>query len=171
MTGNFERAFTELLGHEGGYVNDQNDPGGETNWGITARVAYEYGYTAPMKSMPRSVAKDIYAKLFWLPQFENMPYPIAFQVFDTAVNSGVGQAVRFLQRAADLASDGDLGDVADDGKLGPRTLDAVAAADQAVLVALFNAERLLFMTKLSNWQHHGKGWARRIVKNIQMGVL
>lgn len=171
MTDNFERAFTELLGHEGGYVNDPNDPGGETNWGITARVAYEYGYAAPMKSMPRSVAKDIYAKRFWLAQFENMPYPMAFQVFDAAVNSGVGQAVRWLQRAADLATDGDLGDVADDGKLGPRTLDAVAAADQAVLVALFNAERLLFMTKLSNWQHHGKGWARRIVKNIQMGVL
>lgn len=171
MTDNFERAFIELLGHEGGYVNDPNDPGGETNWGITVKVARDFGYAGPMRDMPQSVAKKIYGLMYWLPAFEKMPYPIAFQVFDAAVNSGVGQAVRFLQRAVDLATDGDLGDVADDGKLGPRTLDAVAAADQTVLVALFNAERLLFMTKLSNWQHHGKGWARRIVKNIQKGVL
>lgn len=158
---NFDRAFIELLGHEGGYSNNPNDPGGETNWGITIAVARENGYVGPMKDMDRSVAKMIYAKKYWLPVFDDLPYEVAFQVFDAAVNSGVGQAVRWLQRAAG---------VADDGKIGPVTMKAVLASDPVKLVALFNAERLLFMTNLSTWSSFGKGWARRIATNLKKGV-
>jgi len=158
---NFDRAFTELLGNEGGYSNDPNDPGGETNWGITVVVARENGYIGPMKDMDQSVAKAIYAKKYWLAAFDQLPYPIAFQVFDAAVNSGVGQAVRWLQRSIS---------VADDGKLGPITLQAIQTADTAKLVMLFNAERLMFMTNLSTWGNFGKGWARRIATNLKKGA-
>lgn len=158
---NFDQAFVELLGNEGGYSNDPNDPGGETNWGITVAVARENGYVGPMKDMDQSVAKTIYAKKYWLGAFEQLPYPIAFQVFDAAVNSGVGQAVRWLQRSVG---------VADDGKLGPVTLQAIQAVDPTKLVMLFNAERLLFMTNLSTWGSFGKGWARRIANNLKKGA-
>src|SRR3990167_5581215 len=158
---NFDRAFTELLGNEGGYSNDPNDPGGETNWGITVVVARENGHICPMKDMDQSVAKAIYAKKYWLAAFDQLPYPIAFQVFDAAVNSGVGQAVRWLQRSIS---------VADDGKLGPITLQAIQTADTAKLVMLFNAERLMFMTNLSTWGNFGKGWARRIATNLKKGA-
>lgn len=160
MGQNFDRAFIELLGNEGGYVNNPADPGGETNWGITATVARENGYVGPIKDMDQSVAKTIYARKYWLPEFDQLPYPVAFQVFDAAVNSGVGQAVRWLQRSVG---------VADDGKIGSVTLAAVTKADPLKLVMLFNAERLMFMTNLSTWGSFGKGWARRIAGNLKKG--
>lgn len=158
---NFDRAFVELLGNEGGYTNNPNDPGGETNWGITVTVARENGYVGAMKDMDQTVAKAIYAKRYWLPAFDTLPYPVAFQVFDGVVNSGVDQAVRWLQRAVG---------VADDGKLGPLTLDAVAALPVGSVVLGFNAERLTFMTNLSTWPSFGKGWARRIAGNLRKGA-
>lgn len=161
MSQNFDRAFTDLLGHEGGYVNNPADPGGETNWGITVAVARENGYVGAMKDMDQSVAKTIYARKYWLPEFESLPYAVAFQVFDAAVNSGVGQSVRWLQRAVG---------VADDGQFGPVTLSAVRAIDPTKLVMFFNAERLLFMTNLSTWSSFGKGWARRISANLKKGA-
>lgn len=158
---NFDRAFIELLGHEGGYSNDPNDPGGETNWGVTVAVARENGYVGAMKDMDQEVAKKIYAKKYWLAAFDQLPYQVAFQVFDAAINSGVGQAVRWLQRAAGTA---------DDGKLGQVTLQAVQTTDPLKLALLFNAERLLFMTNLSTWSNFGKGWARRIAGNLRKAV-
>lgn len=58
----FDQAFNRLLSHEGGYSNYRDDPGGETMWGITARVARENGYDGPMKNFPVSMAKEIYKK-------------------------------------------------------------------------------------------------------------
>lgn len=158
---NFDRAFAELLGNEGGYSNNPADQGGETNWGITAAVARENGFIGSMKEMDQSVAKTIYAKKYWLPAFDDLPYQVAFQVFDASVNSGTSQAVRWLQRAVG---------VADDGKLGPITLTAVAALPVGSVVLAFNAERLTFMTNLSTWPSFGKGWARRIAGNLKKGA-
>jgi lysozyme family protein len=158
---NFDQAFVELLGHEGGYSNNPSDPGGETNWGITVAVARENGYIGVMKDMDQSVAKVIYSKKYWLPAFDQLPYPVAFQIFDAAVNSGVGQAVRWLQRSVGTA---------DDGKLGPITTAAAMKIDPLKLVLLFNSERLLFMTNLSTWGSFGKGWARRVATNLKKGA-
>ena len=158
---NFDRVFAALLGNEGGYSNHPDDPGGETNWGITVAVARENGYIGPMKDMDQTVARAIYAKRYWLPAFDTLPYAVAFQIFDGVVNSGIGQAVRWLQRAVG---------VADDGKLGPITLNAVSAAPVGSVVLAFNAERLVFMTNLSTWPSFGKGWARRIAENLKKGA-
>lgn len=161
MTNNFDRAFAELLGHEGGYVWHKYDPGGETNWGITVAVARENGYIGAMRDMDQATAKAIYARKYWRPEFDGLPYAVAAQVFDAAVNSGMGQAVRWLQRAAG---------VADDGQLGPVTLAAVRAADPLRLILAFNAERLAFLTNLSTWGRFGKGWSRRIATNLKKGA-
>lgn len=155
----FDKAFTLLLGHEGSYSNHPNDPGGETMWGVTKAVAIENGYTGPMADMSVNVAKMIYRKKYWLDTFDELPYPVAFNLFDAAVNSGVGQAVRWLQRS--------LG-VADDGKFGPVTLAAAKVADPMTLIAKFNAKRLLFITNLSTWPTFGKGWTRRIASNLEV---
>lgn len=155
---NFDRAFTDLLGREGGYSNNPNDPGGETMWGITKQVARENGFTGNMADLPVDTAKSIYNKKYWLHELNELPYPLAFQVFDAAVNSGVGQAVRWLQRSVG---------VADDGKLGPVTMAALRAADSSKVVLRFNAERLAFMAALSTWPSFGRGWARRIAENLK----
>jgi lysozyme family protein len=158
---NFDKAFTDLIGNEGSYSNNPNDPGGETNWGITVAVARANGYTGAMQDMTMIYAKTIYAQAYWLSAFDTLAYPVAFQLFDAAVNSGLSQAVRWLQRA--------LG-VADDGIFGSITLAAAQAMDPLKLVLLFNASRLNFMTQLSTWPTFGKGWARRIANNLIKGA-
>lgn len=157
----FNRAFVELLGHEGGYSKHPSDPGGETMWGITASVARANGYAGPMIEMDQATAKSIYMRRYWLPEFEQLPYKVAFMVFDAAVNSGIGQAVRWLQRALHIA---------DDGKFGPLTLAAALKASPEQLLLAFNAERLDFMTRLSTWPTFGRGWARRIAENLRKGA-
>jgi lysozyme family protein len=155
----FDEAFDRLIEHEGGYVNHPSDPGGETMFGVTARVAREHGYTGPMKLLPIERAKIIAKSAYWdrikADQYDGA---IGFQVFDAGYNHGIGNAIRFLQRAVG---------VADDGAIGPRTLAAIQRMPVTDVIARFNAERLDFYTKLSTWPQFGKGWARRIVANLK----
>ncbi len=159
---NFTTAANRVLGHEGGYVNHPSDPGGETNWGITKAVARENGYAGSMKTMSRDVAVGIYKRAYWdAVKGDQLPFPIAFQTFDAAVNHGRGNASRWLQRA--------LG-VADDGKIGPLTIDAARKADQGDLVLRFNAIRIRFYTSLSNFTVFGRGWMNRTAGNLDYAV-
>lgn len=155
----FDTAFDRLIGHEGGYSNHPSDPGGETMWGVTARVARANGYTGPMNMLSRERAKSI-AKVAYWDRIKADQYhgAIAFQVFDAAYNHGIENAVRFLQRAVG---------VADDGNIGPVSLAAIKGMSVTDVLAKFNAERLYFYTKLSTWDQFGKGWARRIVANLK----
>lgn len=156
---NFDMAFDRLLGNEGGYSNHPDDPGGETMWGITAEVARKNGYSGPMKDMPKDTAKDIYRALYWTAaKCDRMPGAVAFQVFDAAVNHGVRQAAKFLQRA--------LG-VPDDGVIGLQTLGKISAMPSAAVVLAFNAEREEFYTFLNTWGSFGKGWSRRVATNLR----
>lgn len=154
----FATALDRTLGHEGGYSNDPQDPGGETMWGITARVARADGYTGAMRDLPRDTAAEIYRKRFWGPAgCEAVPDALRADLFDTAVNAGVKQAIKLLQRAVR---------VADDGVLGPVTLQAISTVPAARLVARFNGARLDFLTSLSGWERFGRGWARRVASNL-----
>lgn len=154
----FDVAFDRLIGAEGGYVNDPADPGGETNWGISKR-AYP---TVDIKNLTRDAAKAIYRRDFWDRLNADQMYDgVAFQAFDFAVNSGIETAVRYLQRAVG---------VADDGHWGPMSRDAVSAMREADVIMRFAAERLDFMTKLTNWPVASRGWARRIAQNLRYGA-
>ncbi|NYT81457.1 glycoside hydrolase family 108 protein [Alcaligenaceae bacterium] len=158
----FDVAFERLIGHEGGYVNHPDDPGGETNWGITLRTARESGYTGSMRNLTREQAREIYRVAYWQrARCDEFDGAIAFQVFDAAVNHGIGNSIRFLQRAAG---------VADDGAIGPVTMAAVRAMTVTDVLARFNAARLEFYTKLSTWPSFGKGWARRVAGNLNYGA-
>ena len=155
---NFDEAFERLLGNEGGYANDPRDPGGETMWGITRRVALANGYAGPMREMTQAQAKAIYLARYWGPaHIDLLPDELRFHVFDAAVNSGVGQAVRWMQRAVGAV---------DDGVVGPETLGALAAIPGSVVAARFTGHRLQFMTSLQTWPAFGRGWANRIANNL-----
>lgn len=156
---NFDQAFDLLLGHEGAYSNNRMDPGGETMWGITRKVALQEGYTGDMHILPRETAKAIYRKRYWEPmRCDQMPDALKFSLFDAAVNSGCEQATVWLQRALD---------VGDDGILGPLTLETAQRSNGLRLAIQLNAERLDFMTSLPTWGAFGRGWARRIVGNLR----
>lgn len=151
----FDQCFDKLLGSEGGYSNDPKDPGGETNWGISKR-AYP---NLDIKNLTQADAKIIYKRDYWdRAQCDVLPPYVAYVLFDAAVNSGIGQAIRFLQRALNLA---------DDGVVGPLTLAAVQRLDQESVCARFLGQRLDFMTKLSTWDYFGKGWSRRIAEQLK----
>jgi lysozyme family protein len=155
---NFDQAFDRLLGHEGGYSFSPSDPGGETMHGVTARVARANGYSGDMKDLPRDKAKEIYRAKYWKTvRADELPESLRFDVFDAAVNSGVGQAVEWLQEAVGANPD---------GAIGPKTLAAAAAAGP-LAAARFNGARLQFMTNLATWGAFGRGWARRIASNLQ----
>lgn len=158
---NFDQAFDKLMGHEGGFVDDPRDPGGATRWGVTERVARAAGYQGPMSAFPRGTAADIYKKQYWdAVKADQLPEIIRFDVFDAAVNSGVGQAAKWLQRAVG---------VKDDGVIGPATI-AAALMTGPSLPARYNGTRLQFMTDLAGWSAFGKGWARRIASNLMGSV-
>lgn len=155
----FDEAFDRLIGHEGGYVFSPSDPGGETRWGVTQRVARANGYSGSMRALPRETAKAIYRSEYWNAiQADKLPEALRFEVFDAAVNSGVKQAVIWLQG---------LAGVAQDGALGPVTLAAVARLDGARAAAAYTGIRLQFMTDLPIWGMFGRGWARRLAANLR----
>ncbi len=155
----FVTIFERLMKHEGGYVNHPNDPGGETMWGVTKRVARAHGYSGPMRKLPKELAQVIADKSYWQAvKGGELPRVVAWQVVDAAYNHGNRNAIKFLQRA--------IG-VNDDGLIGPKTLAAVKAMDQNDIVFKFNAERLEFYTKLGTWATFGRGWTRRIAGNLR----
>ncbi len=107
---NFEDCIKIVLKHEGGYVDDPNDRGGETNYGITVAVARNYGYKDDMKDLPLQTAKDIYKANYWNKVKANdLPEEVRYIVFDTAINMGVTRASKFLQEAAGVEQDGIIG--------------------------------------------------------------
>jgi lysozyme family protein len=148
----FEEAFTRLLGNEGRYSNDPKDPGGETNWGISKR-SYPH---VDIKNLTKEGAKEIYMRDFWQPLAEAHP-AVRYQAFDFAVNSGIQTATRKLQQAVGAA---------DDGHWGPRSAVALAGMELNDVLLKYIGLRLQFMTDLANWEHAGKGWARRIAKQL-----
>lgn len=156
----FDTAFTTLLKHEGGFSDHAADPGGKTRYGITEAVAREAGYRGDMRELPLDLAKRIYKDRYWnAVRADELPEAVRYAVFDAAVNSGPRQAIQWLQRAVG---------VRDDGIIGPVTLAAVRAADPQVLLRRMLAQRLRFMTGLSNWQAFSRGWARRIADLMEM---
>lgn len=151
---NFDQAFEILIGHEGGYVNHPNDPGGETKFGISKR-SYP-GEDIPNMTLVR--AKDIYQRDYWWKAgCDLVPEVVKFDLFDTAVNAGPGTAIRMLQKV--------LG-VTQDGVIGPKTMQAINSMDPERLDKRFNGHRLLHLTGLPTWPSFGRGWTRRIAENL-----
>lgn len=156
----FDEAFDILISptHEGGYVNDLKDPGGETKYGISKR-AY------PRLNIPeltRDVVRQIVYKDYWLKaSCDALPPLLRFPLLDFAYNSGVTPAIKSLQTLVGTTPD---------GIIGPHTLMCIANFDPFELSLRFQLERLLFLTTLANWPHSGKGWTRRVCRNLQMTI-
>lgn len=151
---NFDEAFAKVINVEGGYVNDPNDAGGETKYGISKK---QYP-NLDIKNLTLDEAKAIYKKDFWNEcQCENLPFWLAYHVFDAAVNSGNERAKIWLQRAVGAKPD---------GVIGAKTIACARRADPATAIARLSAFRLKFVVTAKTWRSHGKGWVNRIADNI-----
>ena len=156
----FDDAFTQLIGNEGGYSNNPADPGGETMWGITKRVAVANGYTGAMQDLPQDTAKAIAKSEYWdRYSCDSFDPRLGFQVFDAAYNGG--PAARWLQEAAEVQPD---------GVIGPVTIAAVNAADPLRIIMRFNSYRLTYLASLDTFPTFGRGWANRIAHNLLLGA-
>lgn len=151
----FEQCFERLIGHEGGYVFDARDPGGETRYGISKRAYPQID----IKALTLERAKAIYRRDYWdRCRCGELSEGVAFDVFDAAVNSGPAQAARWLQAAVGAQAD---------GIIGPATLASVRKLPASTVLARLSGLRLDFMTSLPTWPAFGKGWARRIASNLK----
>lgn len=158
----FNKALTFTLKYEGGYVNHPNDPGGETNRGVTRLVydSYRRSKGLPMQSVKLITdheVTDIYKSRYWAEGYcDAMPEPVAIVMFDTAVNTGVKRAAVLLQRALRIV---------DDGVIGPKTLAAIKTVDAHELAILFIDERDKFYKALvankASFAVFLKGWLNR----------
>ncbi len=121
---------------EGGYVNDPNDAGGETNHGITAAVARKNGYQGPMQALPIEKAREIYATTYVVaPGFDAVlakSPAVGSKLVDIGVNAGQSRAARWFQQSLnDLSRGGrDFPMVAVDGAIGSRSMQTYTALDQ-----------------------------------------
>lgn len=129
----FQQLIDALIAREGGYSNDPNDSGGETNFGITIAVARAFGYKGSMKDMPREWAVRIYKARYWDSMLLDEVYAaspiLAEEMFDTGVNLGVSRAGEFLQRSLNaLNLQAKLyPDLTVDGRVGPMSVAALNA--------------------------------------------
>lgn len=153
----FEKCIEIVLQKEGGFVNHSADPGGATNYGITIKVLSEYRKTEvnveDVQRLSVGEAKQIYFKNYWKSiQGDQLPNGVNLSVFDFAVNAGIFQAVKVLQKVVNVRQD---------GMIGPITLKAVQTFEAKTVIESFAAERVLFYKGLKTFSIFGKGWLRR----------
>lgn len=146
----FRPIVATVLEHEGGYVNDPKDPGGETKYGISKRAFPR----EDIKNLTKERAVELYYTHYWVPaRCSELPARLQPIHFDSAVNCGVVQAVRILQLAAG---------VKDDGVFGPHTRQAA----QDVTVAEYVQQRLAYHDRIiarnPALERFRRGWTRRI---------
>ncbi|MDQ2079473.1 glycoside hydrolase family 108 protein [Xanthobacteraceae bacterium Astr-EGSB] len=158
-SGNFAAALKRVLAHEGGYSNHPKDPGGATMKGVIQRV---YDAFRDRKGLARQSVrlisdaelKDIYRRQYWgAIRGDELPSGLDYCVFDGTVNSGPGQAAKWLQRALGVAVDGHIGDL---------TIERAGAADPAALINSICDQRLAFLKRLRTWSTFGPGWGKRV---------
>lgn len=168
--GNFTSSLDRVLKHEGGYSNDAGDPGGATMWGIT-HIDYD-AYRKLKGENPQDVRKmtiterdEIYKKKYWTGgRCDDLPSGVDYCVFDGAVNSGVSQSAKWLQRALGVTVDGHIGD---------QTLLAAQQAEPSDLIRSMCDQRRKFLQSLKTFSRFGKGWMTRVadVQSIALGMV
>ena len=135
----FNKAIEKTLIHEGGYVDDPNDAGGETKFGISKR-AYP---NVDIKNLTTDEAKAIYKRDYWdrVKGDEIASQKVAFELFDTAVNMGVRTASKLMQGCVGSHPDGIIGN---------KTLEAINSTDEELLLLRFKlakVARYAYITK------------------------
>jgi len=158
MIQTFEYAMRLLLRHEGGFVNHPKDPGGMTNLGVTKAVWDAHtgkdASEADMRALTQEAVQPVYKARYWdAIHGDALPQGVDYCLFDCAVNSGPGRAVKLAQYVLHQKVD---------GSLGPKTLAAIQEADPVEFIEDYSQRRLDFLKSLPTWGTFGTGWGRRV---------
>lgn len=147
----FYEYVDDVINIEGGYVNNPNDSGGPTNFGVTEATAREFGYRGDMRDFTKEQAKEIYKKEYWdslsLDEVAEISEGLSFELFDTGINCGIGTSAVFLQRVLNVLNNKEkyYEDISVDGMLGPKTISALK-----MFYAVRKEEGAEVLTKLVN---------------------
>jgi len=153
-----------VLGHEGGYVNHPDDPGGATNMGITQATLAAYRgrdvSVADVQRLALAEARAIYETRYWLPnRCDHMEPGVDLAVFDFAVNSG--GAIKAIQKM--------LG-VKVDGGVGAETLGAMAQYEASDLIVRISQTRMTYLRGLKVFETFGNGLTARVDHTRQVAL-
>ncbi len=136
-----------ILKSEGGYVNDPQDRGGETKFGISKR-SYP---SLDIRNLSIDQVRSIYYQDYWIQNKCHMlPLDVGIALFDSCVNQGSGWSVKALQSIAGV-------DV--DGVIGKHTIDACSLPGVCDRFLLARIERY---RSLPSYSRFGKGWEARV---------
>ena len=157
-TNRAEIAIPRILKHEGGYVDHPNDPGGPTNKGITISTFQSYikpnGTKEDLKKLTTEQATVVYKRQYWdAVMADSLPVGVDYAVADFAVNSGPYRAAKYLQTIVGVTQD---------GRIGPKTLEAVRKMSSEDIINRLCDDRMTFLKRLNTWPTFGKGWASRV---------
>lgn len=169
LSDKFQTAVNFMLKNEGGLVNNKNDPGGLTKYGVTLKSAEDFNKDGvidekDIQYLTFELAVDFYYRHYWKDyNLEKLPDLLAKKVFDTGVNIGMTKAIKILQNCiADLASHSLM---MCDGFIGDRTLSVIKGIELMKIIREFILRLKEHYTMLS--EHNPKlktfikGWFRR----------
>ena len=157
MLTQFDDIIEVVLHHEGGYVNDPKDPGGETNFGIAKRSHPD----VDIKNLTKESAIEIYKEHYWdKNKVESLSEELRHIYFDMCVNQGRGRAVKILQQSANAKG----AELKVDGGMGPKTI----AAMDGVELDRVRAYRVKYyadlVTRKPDLEKFYFGWFRRALE-------
>lgn len=164
----------EIVAREGGFVNDPDDPGGATNYGVTIHTMRRLGLdldrdgdvdVADVRKLSYRQAVDIFVDHYFIkPRISELPSPVRASVFDMYVNAG-RHAVKILQRLVnEIRAAKGLGRIAVDGMLGPQTIGAVEEAskgDPLLFADAYAIARRNYYYRLADMRPASRKYARR----------
>ena len=158
----------EIVAREGGYVNDPDDPGGATNFGVTIGTMRRLGLDLDrdgdvdlqdVKILTREQAEAIFVQHYYeRPGIGQLPEPLQASVFDMYVNAG-HNGVKILQKL--LRQMGQ--NIAIDGAIGPQTAEAAHTAFHAApdhLVDAYGIARRNYYFRLADRRPSSRKFAR-----------
>jgi lysozyme family protein len=180
----FQPAYTAVMGAEGGYSNRAADRGGETYKGISRKYHPHWPGWAILDQYPlpdkkgadgnttlQSMVRDFYKVEYW-DKFQGDKFrsqTVAEEILDTAVNMGIGSAMKFLQRGLNVLNRrGKLySDLEIDGGMGPATLSAVNTLTEdtllfKVLNVLQGEHYVEIMLNDETQEDNARGWFSRV---------
>ena len=156
MKKTFDEIIEVVLEHEGGYVNDPHDAGGETNFGI----AKKFNPDVDIKNLTKEGAKEIYYEKYWKPsKADKVPDQLKHIYFDMVVNFGKRGAVKVLQQAAVAKGH----KIAVDGGIGPNTLKAIKNVETDRVRAYRVLKFASIVIKKPTQEKFWLGWFRRAI--------
>jgi lysozyme family protein len=168
MKANFSIALKHIFESEGGYQEDSKDSGnrlsngrsGSTNLGVTQAVWEEWvGHPVSkedMRNLRREGVERLYRKKYWdVVQGDDLPVGLDFLMLDFAINAGPGRAIKTLQEALGVTTDGNIG---------PKTAYEIKRASTKELIKKFTKIKDTFYKECRGFPTYGKGWLNRSAK-------